>query len=129
MLLENIEREVLSIDESLTNYTFQYQVTNDLPGIDNMITLSEYGGQSLGDFTNAGSRYVQLVLKHTSADQGYKDIWMIYKYFIKKYIYESEGFWMKCVVKNVPIALGEDSKGRMRYVINLGIFTNCEEGI
>lgn len=123
MLLQELENLLTKL--LTTKYTFCYGA--DVSKEDNVITLTEYGGKPLGDFTTAASRYVQIKLRNVKSQGGYKDIWHIYNSLVTSNEYRNEAFWMQYFLANTPVVIGLDKNGRQRYTLNIQIFTDIKE--
>lgn len=124
MLLTELEKFLQ--DKLKTKYTFCYW--SDISKDDNTITLAEYGGKALGDFTTAASRYIQIKLRNANAQGGYKDIWHLYNSMVTSTEeYRNGDFWMQYSVHGVPLNIGMDKNNRQQFTLNVKIFTDNKE--
>lgn len=92
---------------------------------DNVVVLTEYKGSQVAQFTNTSVRSVQILVRDKKNMTANAKIWEIYDL-----LHTNDNILMignklsLLTIRNAPLSIGVDEKGRYEWVLNLGITYN-----
>jgi hypothetical protein len=96
---------------------------------DNLISLSEYKGDSVSTYDSNTNRSIQIMVRNTSADEARKLSLLIYRSLYtegKTRIDFTTSRWGQVSLRQTPFKLGEDDNNRFSYIFNCGITTTVD---
>ena len=92
---------------------------------DNVVVIMEYKGSQVAQFTNTSIRSVQVLVRNKRNMVANDKIWKIYDLLHTNDNILMLGNKLSLVtIRNAPLSIGVDEKGRYEWVLNLGITYN-----
>lgn len=92
---------------------------------DNIISLTEYKGSQVAQFTNTNVRSIQITVRNIRNMDAQTKIWKIYD------LLHTDDNIIKignkiCILslRHTPMSIGVDEKGRYEWILNVGITYN-----
>lgn len=94
---------------------------------DSCVCVYEYAGTAPGVFTNMSVRSVQITARAKKSNEAKLKLWSIYKSLYAEDSFITLGT-RKCIItmRNTPIKIDVDNKGRTIWAFNMGITTNFD---